>query len=46
MNLYDRIKARRLELRLSQDELAQKLGYKSRSTINKIEMGKKRYYPE
>lgn len=40
MNLYDRIKARRLELRLSQDELAQKLGYKSRSTINKIEMGK------
>ena len=40
MNLYDRIKARRLELRLSQDELAQKLGYKSRSTINKKEMGK------
>lgn len=39
MTLYDRIKARREELGLSQDELAKKLGYKSRSTINKIELG-------
>lgn len=34
-----RIKARRLELGYSQDEVAKKLGYKSRSTINKIELG-------
>lgn len=35
----DRIKARRQQLNLSQEELAQKIGYKSRSTINKIELG-------
>ncbi|WP_312644017.1 LexA family transcriptional regulator [Hydrogenoanaerobacterium sp.] len=34
-----RIRQRREELGYSQDELAKKLGYKSRSTINKIEMG-------
>lgn len=34
-----RIKQRREELNLSQDELATKLGYKSRSTIAKIEKG-------
>lgn len=39
MTLYDRIRSRRLELNLSQDELAAKLGYKSRSTIAKIESG-------
>ncbi|KMO87088.1 hypothetical protein AB840_04835 [Megasphaera cerevisiae DSM 20462] len=39
MELYERIKKRREELDLSQDELAQKLGYKSRSTIAKIEKG-------
>lgn len=33
----DRIKQRRIELGLSQDELAIMLGYKSRSSINKIE---------
>ena len=33
------IKKRREELGLTQDDLAQRLGYKSRSTINKIEMG-------
>ena len=33
----ERIKARREELQLSQDELAKRLGYKSRSSINKIE---------
>ena len=37
MTIGDRIKIRREELGLSQEELAQKLGYKSRSSINKIE---------
>ena len=37
--LYKRIKIRREELGLSQDELAKKIGYKSRSTIAKIESG-------
>lgn len=35
----ERIKQRREELKLSQDELATKMGYKSRSTIAKIESG-------
>ena len=35
-----RIRARRLELHLSQDELAKLAGYKSRFSINKIEQGK------
>ena len=39
MTLYDRIRRRREELEISQDELAKKLGYKSRSTIAKIESG-------
>lgn len=39
MTLYDRIRKRREELGLSQDDLAKKMGYKSRSSINKIEMG-------
>lgn len=39
MTLYERIKNRREELHMSQDELALKLGYKSRSTIAKIESG-------
>ena len=34
-----RIKARREELGITQEELARRLGYKSKSTINKIEMG-------
>lgn len=37
--LYINIKNRREELGMSQEELAKKLGYKSRSSINKIEMG-------
>lgn len=37
MTIGDRIRIRREELNLSQDELAHKLGYKSRSSINKIE---------
>lgn len=39
MTLYDRIRTRREKLGMSQDELAKKLGYKSRSTIAKIESG-------
>lgn len=37
MGIGIRIKQRREQLGLSQDELAKKLGYSSRSTINKIE---------
>lgn len=40
MKLYQRIKERREELGLSQDDLAQRMGYRSRSTIAKIESGK------
>ena len=40
MDINIRIKNRRLELGLSQDDLAQKAGYTSRSSINKIEAGK------
>ncbi len=39
MTTADIIKKRREELGLSQEELAEKLGYKSRSSINKIELG-------
>lgn len=34
-----RVRKRRIELGLSQEELAKRLGYSSRSTINKIENG-------
>lgn len=34
-----RIKHRRLELDMTQDELARRVGYTSRSSINKIELG-------
>ena len=37
MEIGDRIKSRREELRMSQEELAKKVGYKSRSSVNKIE---------
>ena len=37
MKIGDRIKFRREQLEMSQDELARRLGYKSRSSINKIE---------
>lgn len=33
-----KVKARREQLGLTQEELAKKLGYKSKSTINKIEL--------
>lgn len=42
MNEGMRIKARREELGMTQDELAKKLGYKSRSSINKIELGERK----
>jgi len=38
MEIGDRIKSRREFLGLSQEELAHKVGYKSRSSINKIEI--------
>lgn len=41
-NLKDfgaKIKARRIELNMTQDELAKAAGYTSRSSINKIELG-------
>ena len=38
--LYDRIKSRRTELGLTIEELAQKMGYKDKSSISKIENGK------
>lgn len=39
MSVGDNIKKRRLELRMSQQELADAMGYKTRSTIAKIESG-------
>lgn len=38
MTIGQRIKYRREELNMSQEELAFKMGYKSRSSINKIEL--------
>lgn len=38
MTIGQRIKLRREELGLSQEELAKRIGYKSRSSINKIEL--------
>ena len=40
MTIGERIKQRREELGYSQDELAKKTGYKSRSSINKIELSR------
>lgn len=40
MTVGEKIKRRRLELGWSQDELAKKCGYKSRSSINKIELAR------
>jgi len=39
MTIGERIRFRRERLGMSQNELARKLGYKSRSSINKIEIG-------
>lgn len=40
MELSDRVRSRREELGLTQDMLAQRMGYKSRVSINKIENGR------
>lgn len=40
MTMYDRIRQRRLELGMTQKELADKLGYKNKTAITKIESGK------
>lgn len=39
MNMYERIKKKRIELGMTQDELANKTGFTSRSSISKIESG-------
>jgi len=39
MKIGQKIKQRRVELKMSQAQLARKLDYKSRSSINKIELG-------
>ena len=39
MALHENIRARRIALHMTQQELAQKMGYKSTSTIAKIESG-------
>ena len=39
VKLYENIRARRIALNMTQQELAKKLGYKSTSTIAKIESG-------
>lgn len=40
MTIGERIKLRREELNMTQEELAKKCGYKSRSSINKIELSR------
>ena len=40
MELSEKVKMRREQLGLSQEELALRMGYKSRSSINKIETGR------
>lgn len=40
MTIGERIKARRNELKLSQRDLCEKMGYSNHSTIGKIEAGK------
>ena len=39
LEVYENIRARRIALKMTQQELAQKMGYKSTSTIAKIESG-------
>ena len=40
MELSDKVRQRREDLDLTQDELAKRMGYKSRVSINKIENGR------
>ena len=39
MTIGERIRNRRQELGMTQEELAKRLGYKSKASINKIELG-------
>lgn len=39
MTIGDRIRIKRINLKMTQEELASKLGYKTKSSINKIELG-------
>lgn len=41
MTIYDRIKARRIELGMSQSELARRVGYHGKSVISKVENGER-----
>ena len=41
MTIGQRIKIRREELGMSQEDLSKKVGYKSKSSINKIELGQR-----
>ena len=41
MTIYERIRALRINAGMSQEELAKKVGLKSRSSINKIELGQR-----
>ena len=40
MELADKVRLRREQIGISQDELARRMGYKSRTSINKIENGR------
>jgi len=46
MTVGERIKQKRIELNMSQDELAKKVGYKSRSSIQKIECARRLPLPK
>ncbi len=41
MTLGEKVKARREQIGMTQEELAQKMGYKSKSSITKIEKGER-----
>lgn len=41
MTIGERIKARRIELDMTQQELANKIGYKGKTAISKIEAGER-----
>jgi transcriptional regulator with XRE-family HTH domain len=44
--LSDNIRTRRLALGLTQEELAARVGYRSKSSVNKIELGARGVRPE
>ena len=41
MTIYERIKQLRLQLGMSQEELAKKVGYEGKSAISKVENGER-----